>query len=70
MQPHSVANYCCSHPALKSKTVVTVSNSYPVNVENFAKYLGISTADYLSRSQHINNVTAKANIKLGLLWRN
>ena len=43
---------------------------YALNVVNFTKYLGITIADDLSWSQHVNNITAKANSKIGLLWRN
>ena len=45
--------------------MITASNGYPFNVVNYARYLGITIADNLSWSQHINNTVASVPMGQG-----
>ena len=42
----------------------------PLQVVDRAKYLGVNISNNLSWSPYIANITAKANSKVGFLWRN
>ena len=54
---------------INSVSMYTLAGVTLREVDN-ARYLGVTLTNSLSWSTHINNITSKANSKIGFLWRN